>query len=73
MLRTRFTDLFGISVPLLLAPFGPWPEALLAAEVCRAGALGSLGTATRSAGVVDGEGSIGELAQPLPLGTQLVR
>lgn len=48
MLRTRFTDLFGISVPLLLAPFGPWPEARLAAEVCRAGALGSVGTATRS-------------------------
>jgi nitronate monooxygenase/enoyl-[acyl-carrier protein] reductase II len=28
-------------VPVLLAPFGPWPEARLAAEVCRAGALGS--------------------------------
>jgi enoyl-[acyl-carrier protein] reductase II len=49
MLRTRFTDMFGISVPVLLAPFGPWEQTRLAAEVCRAGALGSLGTATRSA------------------------
>ena len=47
MLRTRFTELFGISVPILLAPFGPWEETRLAAEVCRAGGLGSLGTATR--------------------------
>ena len=47
MLRTPFTDLFGISVPVLLAPFGPWEQTLLAAEVCRAGGLGSLGTATR--------------------------
>jgi enoyl-[acyl-carrier protein] reductase II len=49
MLRTRLTDMFGITVPVLLAPFGPWDQTLLAAEVCEAGALGSLGTATRSA------------------------
>jgi nitronate monooxygenase/enoyl-[acyl-carrier protein] reductase II len=49
MLRTRLTDLFGITVPVLLAPFGPWDQTRLAAEVCEAGALGSLGTATRSA------------------------
>jgi nitronate monooxygenase/enoyl-[acyl-carrier protein] reductase II len=49
MLRTRFTDMFGISVPILLAPFGPWDETHLAVEVCGAGALGSLGTATRTA------------------------
>jgi enoyl-[acyl-carrier protein] reductase II len=49
MLRTRLTDLFGISVPVLLAPFGPWDQTRIAAEVCGAGALGSLGTATRTA------------------------
>ena len=32
----------------MLAPFGPWDQVRLAGEVCRAGALGSLGTATRS-------------------------
>jgi enoyl-[acyl-carrier protein] reductase II len=48
MLRTRFTDMFGIDVPVLLAPFGPWDQTRLAVEVCAAGALGSLGTATRS-------------------------
>jgi nitronate monooxygenase/enoyl-[acyl-carrier protein] reductase II len=48
MLRTRFCDLFGISVPILLAPFGPWDEVDLAAAVCESGALGSLGTAIRS-------------------------
>jgi NAD(P)H-dependent flavin oxidoreductase YrpB (nitropropane dioxygenase family) len=47
MLRTRFTDMFGISVPVLLAPFGPWEQTRLAAEVCRPGALGSLGTVER--------------------------
>ena len=49
MLRSRLTDMFGISVPILLAPFGPWDQRQLAVEVCAAGALGSLGTATRSA------------------------
>jgi nitronate monooxygenase/enoyl-[acyl-carrier protein] reductase II len=49
MLRTPFTDQFGISVPLLLAPFGPWDQTRLAVAVGRAGALASLGTATRSA------------------------
>lgn len=48
MLRTRFCELFGISVPILLAPFGPWDEVDLAAAVCESGALGSLGTAIRS-------------------------
>jgi NAD(P)H-dependent flavin oxidoreductase YrpB (nitropropane dioxygenase family) len=36
-------------VPVLLAPFGPWDQTRLAAEVSRAGALASLGTATRTA------------------------
>lgn len=50
MLRTRICDLFGISVPIVLAPFGPWDQVDLAAAVCEAGALGSLGTAIRSPG-----------------------
>jgi nitronate monooxygenase/enoyl-[acyl-carrier protein] reductase II len=48
MIRTALCDLFGISVPILLAPFGPWDEIELAAAVCDSGALGSLGTALRS-------------------------
>ncbi|GAA5013702.1 NAD(P)H-dependent flavin oxidoreductase [Actinopolymorpha pittospori] len=48
MAGNRLCDLLGIEVPIVLAPFGPGEEVRLAAEVCRAGALGSLGTATRS-------------------------
>jgi nitronate monooxygenase/enoyl-[acyl-carrier protein] reductase II len=43
-------ELLGISVPIVLAPFGPWEEVELAAAVCESGALGSLGTAIRSPG-----------------------
>src|SRR5215471_5648301 len=50
MLQTRLCDLLGISVPLVLAPFGPWDQVDLAAAVCESGALGSLGTAIRSPG-----------------------
>ena len=32
----------------MLAPFGPWDQVALAAAVCEAGALGSVGTAVRS-------------------------
>lgn len=42
-------SLLGIEVPIVLAPFGPWEEVDLAAAVCNAGGLGSLGTALRSA------------------------
>ncbi|MBC3194313.1 nitronate monooxygenase [Pseudonocardia sp. C8] len=45
MLHTRLCDLLRIEVPILCAPFGPWPEVELAAAVCSAGGLGSLGTA----------------------------
>ena len=38
----------NIDVPIVLAPFGPWDEVDLAAAVCEAGALGSVGTAVRS-------------------------
>ena len=41
-------ELFGIDIPILLAPFGPWDQVELAAAVCNAGGLGSLGTAVRS-------------------------
>ncbi len=40
-------DVLGIDVPIICAPFGPWDQVELAAAVCAAGALGSLGTAVR--------------------------
>ncbi|GAB2683942.1 NAD(P)H-dependent flavin oxidoreductase [Kribbella swartbergensis] len=49
MLHTGLCDALDIEVPIVLAPFGPWEQVELAAEVCAAGALGSLGTAIRSA------------------------
>jgi NAD(P)H-dependent flavin oxidoreductase YrpB (nitropropane dioxygenase family) len=49
MLRTSLCDLLGIDVPIVLAPFGPWNEVELAAAVSNSGALGSVGTAVRSA------------------------
>jgi enoyl-[acyl-carrier protein] reductase II len=45
--RTPFCDLFGIDLPIMLAPFGPWEQVDLAAAVCNAGGLGSVGTAVR--------------------------
>jgi nitronate monooxygenase/enoyl-[acyl-carrier protein] reductase II len=45
---SRLCDLLGIDVPIVLAPFGPWDEVDLAAAVCAAGGLGSVGTAVRS-------------------------
>ena len=45
MLRTRLCTLLGIDVPIICAPFGPWEQVELAAAVCQAGGLGSLGTA----------------------------
>ncbi|AIR99539.1 NAD(P)H-dependent flavin oxidoreductase [Streptomyces glaucescens] len=47
MLRTRLCDVLGIDVPVIGAPYGPYEQVELAAAVCRAGALGSLGTAVR--------------------------
>jgi enoyl-[acyl-carrier protein] reductase II len=46
-MRTRLCDVLGIDVPIIAAPFGPWDSVELAAAVCRAGGLGSLGTAVR--------------------------
>jgi nitronate monooxygenase/enoyl-[acyl-carrier protein] reductase II len=50
MLRTSLCRLLGIDAPVICAPFGPWEEVELAAAVCEAGALGSVGTAVRSVG-----------------------
>lgn len=47
-MRTPVCDLLGIDVPIIGAPFGPWEQVDLAAAICGAGALGSLGTALRS-------------------------
>ena len=44
----RFCDLLGVELPIVLAPFGPWEQVELAAAVCNAGGLGSVGTAVRS-------------------------
>ena len=46
-MRTRLCDVLDIEEPVLLAPFGPWDQVDLAAAVCEAGGLGSLGTAAR--------------------------
>jgi nitronate monooxygenase/enoyl-[acyl-carrier protein] reductase II len=48
MLHTPLCDLLDIEVPVICAPFGPWDEVDLAAAVCGAGGLGSLGTAARA-------------------------
>lgn len=48
MIFTPLCDLLGIEVPVICAPFGPWEEVALAAAVCEAGGLGSLGTAVLS-------------------------
>jgi DNA-binding CsgD family transcriptional regulator len=40
-----FVTCSGIDAPVICAPFGPWEEVELAAVVCEAGALGSVGTA----------------------------
>ena len=45
---SRLCELLGIEVPIVLAPFGPWEQVDLAAAVCEAGGLGSVGTAVRS-------------------------
>jgi enoyl-[acyl-carrier protein] reductase II len=47
VLRTPLCELLGIDVPIVGAPFGPWEQVDLAAAICEAGALGSVGTALR--------------------------
>ena len=48
MLRTPLCGLLGIEAPIIGAPFGPWDQVDLAAALCGAGALGSLGTGLRT-------------------------
>jgi enoyl-[acyl-carrier protein] reductase II len=47
VLRTPLCGLLGIEAPVIGAPFGPWEQVELAAAICEAGALGSLGTTLR--------------------------
>jgi nitronate monooxygenase/enoyl-[acyl-carrier protein] reductase II len=49
VLRTPLCGLLGIEAPIVGAPFGPWEQVELAAAICEAGALGSVGTALRPA------------------------
>ena len=49
-MRTPLCDVLGIDVPIICAPFGPWDSVDVAAAVCAAGGLGSLGTAVRPVG-----------------------
>lgn len=44
MIRTPLCDLLGIEHPIIQAGMGPFAPATLAAAVCNAGALGSIGT-----------------------------
>jgi nitronate monooxygenase/enoyl-[acyl-carrier protein] reductase II len=55
MLRTPLCDVLGIDVPVLCAPFGPFEEVELAAAVCEAGGLGSLGTAAAQVGDLEAQ------------------
>jgi nitronate monooxygenase/enoyl-[acyl-carrier protein] reductase II len=48
VLRTPLCGLLGIEAPIVGAPFGPWDQVELAAALCEAGALGSLGTGLRT-------------------------
>ncbi|MFF7212976.1 NAD(P)H-dependent flavin oxidoreductase [Streptomyces sp. NPDC008238] len=48
MFNTPLCELLGIERPVVCAPFGPWDEVALAAAVCEAGGLGSMGTAART-------------------------
>jgi enoyl-[acyl-carrier protein] reductase II len=48
VLRTPLCELLGIEAPIVGAPFGPWEQVELAAALCEAGALGSLGTTMRT-------------------------
>jgi nitronate monooxygenase len=43
MMRTRFTELFGLDYPILTAPMAMHSGATLATAVSQAGALGSFG------------------------------
>jgi len=52
MLRTPLCDLFGIDLPIILAPMGTCTSAELAAAVSNAGGLGGIGTLFRTTAAV---------------------
>lgn len=52
MLKTPLCELFGIEVPIILAPMGTCTSAELAAAVSNAGGLGGIGTLFRSTAAV---------------------
>jgi enoyl-[acyl-carrier protein] reductase II len=52
MLRTPLCDLFGIEVPIILAPMGSCTSAELAAAVSNAGGLGGIGSLFRTTAAV---------------------
>jgi nitronate monooxygenase/enoyl-[acyl-carrier protein] reductase II len=52
MLRTPLCDLFGIEVPIILAPMGTCTSAELAAAVSNEGGLGGIGTLFRSTAAI---------------------
>jgi enoyl-[acyl-carrier protein] reductase II len=52
MLKTSLCDLFGIEVPIILAPMGTCTSAELAAAVSNAGGLGGIGSLFRSTAAV---------------------
>ena len=43
-MRTAFSDLLGLRVPIVQASIGPWTNVELTAAACEAGALGSIGS-----------------------------
>jgi nitronate monooxygenase/enoyl-[acyl-carrier protein] reductase II len=55
VLSTALTRLLGIDHPVIQASIGPWDAVELAAAVSNAGGLGTIGTATKSAGAVEEE------------------
>jgi enoyl-[acyl-carrier protein] reductase II len=54
-LRTRACEVLGIDLPIVQGPLGPFPSVELVAAVGRAGALGSIGAAERSAADLERE------------------
>jgi enoyl-[acyl-carrier protein] reductase II len=52
MLKTPLCNLFGIEIPIILAPMGTCTSAELAAAVSNAGGLGGIGSLFRSAAAV---------------------
>jgi NAD(P)H-dependent flavin oxidoreductase YrpB (nitropropane dioxygenase family) len=52
MLKTPLCDLFGIEVPIILAPMGTCTSAEFAAAVSNEGGLGGIGSLFRSTAAV---------------------